>query len=160
MTIFAIDPGPKESAFVVRRDGNIDSFGKQNNHQVMARLTESSRSGTVLVIEKIASYGMPVGEEVFETVYWTGRFAEAWRWCGHNKEAVRIPRKEICVHLCGSARARDANIRQACIDRVGPVGKKSAPGPTFGIVADVWAALAVALVAEDRIRTGSYQEAR
>ena len=155
MNLIAIDPGPTQSAYVVRTDGKILRFGKLDNELALAVIREASVWMDHLCIEQIASYGMPVGAEVFETCYWSGRFAEAWVWRGMEESTViRIPRKEICVHICGSARAKDANIRQACIDRVGPQGSKKEPGPTYGISKDVWAALAVALVAEDRIRTG------
>ncbi len=100
----------------------------------------------ILVIEQIESFGMAVGREVFETVFWTGRFAEAW--C--PKRFERMPRREVKQHLCRSARATDSNIRQALIDRFGPgtdkaFGKKKAPGPLFGITGHKIAALAVAI---------------
>jgi hypothetical protein len=41
-------------------------------------------------------------------------------------------------------RAKDANIRQALIDKLGAVGTKKAPGPLYGISGHLWAALAVA----------------
>ena len=43
-------------------------------------LAQALRTGglpDVVVIEKIESYGMAVGAEVFDTVLWAGRFAEA-----------------------------------------------------------------------------------
>jgi hypothetical protein len=42
-------------------------------------------------------------------------------------------------------KAKDANIRQALIDKIGPQGTKKDPGPTYGISKDVWSALAIAV---------------
>jgi hypothetical protein len=46
-------------------------------------------------------------------------------------------------------RAKDANIRQALIDRFGAVGTKKMPGPLFGVSSHYWAALAVAVYAAE-----------
>jgi hypothetical protein len=90
---------------------------------------------------------MAVGREVFETVFWTGRFFEAATRRG--ADVSWLPRKAIKVHLCGSARAQDSNIRVALIDRFGgserAKGTKKAPGALFGIKAHEWAALALAV---------------
>jgi hypothetical protein len=58
-----------------------------------------------------------------------------------------IFRKDIKLFLCGTMRAKDANIRQALIDKIGPQGTKKTPGPTYGIKSHTWAALAVAVFA-------------
>ena len=87
---------------------------------------------------------MPVGAEVFETVRWSGRFEEAL----HPTPVVQLTRKTIVVHLCGSARAKDPNVRRVLMDRFGgdaAKGTKARPGPLYGIHADLWAALAVAV---------------
>ncbi len=97
----------------------------------------------MLVIEQIAAMGMAVGAEVFETCFWSGRFAQAWRG-----PCERLKRHEIKMHLCGNMRAKDANIRVALMDRFGgsqSVGKKKTPGPLYGIAGDQWSALAVAV---------------
>jgi len=87
---------------------------------------------------------MAVGAEVFETVFWSGRFAQAW-----SRRFERMPRREIKQHLCHSARATDANIRQALIDRFGgtekAIGKKKTPGPLYLLKGHLWAAFAVAI---------------
>ncbi|WP_274347012.1 hypothetical protein [Xanthomonas campestris] len=94
-----------------------------------------------LAIEMIASYGMPVGREVFETCVWVGRYQQAWR----SPEAVQLVyRRDVKLHLCGNAKAKDANIRQALLDLIGPQGTKRAPGPTYGVKSHAWAALGVA----------------
>ncbi len=100
-----------------------------------------------MTFESIESYGMAVGREVFETVWWTGRFFEAVARRGAN--ASRLPRKAVKLHLCGSVRAPDSNIRIALLDRFGGTelakGTKKAPGPLFGIKSHEWAALALAV---------------
>jgi len=141
-TILAIDPGCTDSAWILYKDGEIITFGKNLNSEVMNIVKFGN--GQHLAVEMIASYGMPVGKEVFETCVWIGRFLEAW-----NGDHTLIYRKDVKMHLCGSMRAKDANIRQALIDRFGPAGTKKAPGGTYGISKDVWSALAVAVTYAD-----------
>lgn len=148
-----IDPGNVESAYVVLDAGRPTSFGKVTNHDLLEKL-EGFAAGlpyhTPLVVEMIASYGMPVGREVFETCVWIGRFVQLWPFEHHL-----VYRREVKIHLCGQARAKDGNIRQALIDRFGPgkeraIGTKRQPGPLYGVKADVWAALAVAVTFADQ----------
>jgi len=143
-TVLAIDPGTTESAWVVLSPkGDLQSFGLAPNTDVLfGPVTSSLGSDAVLAIEMIASYGMPVGAEVFETCVWIGRFIEAW---GGPYEYVY--RREVKLHLCYNPRAKDANVRQALIDLYGgrrkAVGTKADPGPLHGVSKDVWAALGV-----------------
>lgn len=79
----------------------------------------------LLVIEMIASYGMAVGQTVFETCVWIGRFVEIASF--NNIKFEYIYRKDEKMNLCYSMKAKDSNIRQALIDRFGPVGTKRNP---------------------------------
>jgi hypothetical protein len=102
-----------------------------------------------LVVEMVACYGMPVGREVFDTCVWIGRFIEAW-----GRPHSTLYRSTVKLHLCGQTRAKDANVRQALIDRFGPgrekaIGTKAKKGPLYGVKADVWQALALAVTFAD-----------
>jgi hypothetical protein len=95
---------------------------------------------------------MAVGAEIFETVYWSGIFAQAFGL----DSVVRIPRKAVKIHLCGNMKAKDTNIRQAIIDRYGgkdkAIGtKKTGYGVLHGFSADTWSALAVAITAAETV---------
>lgn len=148
----AIDPGPEQSAFLVLgvsghpRPG---AFGIWPNADLLQQLRGDLfllNIGTV-AIEHIESFGMAVGREVFETVRWAGRFEEAVDRGGFAR-VVQVSRRAVKLTLCGSARAKDANIRQALIDRFGgsaAIGRKADPGPLYGISKDVWSALAIAV---------------
>jgi hypothetical protein len=150
--ILAIDPGPEQSA-ALRYDAashKVDCIGILPNETLLRSLEPIGRHKTHLAIEMIACYGMPVGSEVFETCVWIGRFLQRW-----EGPYTRVYRREVKLHLCNSARAKDANVRQALIDRFGPgkkraIGLKASPGPLFGIKADLWAALGVAVTFADR----------
>lgn len=146
MKVLGIDPGTTQSAYVLWDGGHVIEADIIANHTMLMVLNLMRGVADLCVIEKIASFGMAVGAEVFETVYWTGRFAQCW----HVEGVVRIPRLEIKIHLCKSARAKDANVSQALKDRFGQVGTKKNPGPLFGISSHKWAALAVAVCAWDR----------
>ena len=63
------------------------------------------------------------------------------------------------MHLTNSARAKDANVRQALLDKFGPgkekaVGKKATPGPLDGLTGDCWSALGVAVTAAETEQCG------
>jgi hypothetical protein len=147
MTLLAIDPGPVLSAWLVMVEGKVSHFDKTGNEAILHEIRRGACSTAHHVaIEMIASFGMPVGREVFETCVWIGRFMEAF---GADR-CDRLTRIEIKSHLCHSAKAKDANIRQALIDRLGPPGTKKAPGGTYGISGDVWSALAVAVTWMDK----------
>lgn len=147
--ILAIDPGPTESAavFYETTTGLVTSAGKKPNEELL-RYLRTPAGPVEVVIEKVESFGMAVGVEVFETVFWSGRFAEA----ADPLPVHRIGRKAVKLHLCQSMRAKDSNIRQALIDRYGgpdAIGRKATPGPLYGIAGDVWSALAVAVTWAD-----------
>lgn len=154
MIVMAIDPGPARSAWVTlnTETGGIRNHGLSDNAMLLGllRVEVAPATGPIesVVIEKVEGFGMPVGAEVFETVFWSGRFAEAAR----PIRVDRIGRKAVKIHLCGSMRAKDPNIRQALIDRYGgsaAIGRKATPGPLYGVSGDVWSALAVAVTWAD-----------
>lgn len=143
MKIIAIDPGCVQSAYVILDDTlTIHERGIVPNGDLLAMVEgESFELGTVLAIEMVQSFGMAVGKEVFETVFWIGRFCQAW--AGRGNPFERVNRIQVKMHLCHNSRAKDPNIRQALLDKFGLPGTKKAPGPTYGISADLWSALAV-----------------
>ena len=153
--ILSIDPGTTKSAWVTFRDGKPRAFAIHPNEELLVGLrldpyrADVFANVTVVVIEKVESFGMAVGADIFETVRWAGRFEEA----AQPLPVHRIGRRAVKLHLCGSARAKDANVRQALLDRYGgkdtAIGRKAAPGPLYGVSADVWSALAVAVTWAD-----------
>jgi len=146
MIVLAIDPGNIESAYTLMNDHyEIFQFGKIGNEEMLSVIEDTMPD--VVVIEMVASYGMAVGESVFETVFWIGRFYEASirEWSGCD----RVYRKDVKMNLCGQTRAKDSNIRQALIDRFAKhdfkngKGKKGNPDWFYGFKADIWQAYAV-----------------
>jgi hypothetical protein len=142
MTILALDPGPKESAFVLWDGARVIEAAHWPNADIRQVLI--GREYDFAACEMIASYGMAVGREVFETCVWIGRFAEV-----AMRPVQLVYRRDVKLHLCHSPRAKDANVRQALIDRLGPQGTKKNPGPTYGMKSHLWAALAVGVFAWD-----------
>lgn len=163
--ILAIDPGSRESGWVI-----IDSEtrkplhkGKTDNAFLLPTLRYDPvvRGCDVAVIEMVASYGMAVGADVFETCVWIGRFYEALTMSLPSAEVELVFRRDVKLHHCQSARAKDANVVQALVDRFAPgepnrgKGTKAAPGWFHGFAKDVWQAYALAVyVADSRVATG------
>ena len=154
MRILAVDPGNVESAFAL-----IDSdtrrpvdFGKLTNESLRVWLLEWVPAEPHRVaIEMVASYGMRVGREVFETCVWIGRLVELCD--GFDPELIY--RLDVKMHHCHDSRAKDSNITQALIDRFAHnapnrgKGTKAAPGWFHGFRADVWQAYALAVYVAD-----------
>ena len=152
MKILAIDPGNIESAYCLIDTDTYKplEFGKTNNRDLEIGLYNSSYD--LLAIEMIASYGMPVGKEVFDTCVWIGRFIEI---ASFNDIPVKyIYRKDEKINICNSIKAKDSNIRQALIDRFGEVGTKKNPGWFYGFKADIWQAYAVGVTYLDMQKRG------
>lgn len=150
--LLAIDPGNIESAFCIidKETFKPIEFGKIDNTNLLIKLGELSYCD--LIIEMIASYGMPVGKEVFETCVWIGRFIQR-RKCA---DFEYIYRKEEKINLCGSLKAKDSNIRQALIDRFATFDFKNGKGTKkqqdffYGFSKDVWSAYAVGITWLDK----------
>lgn len=155
--ILAIDPGSEQSAFVLLEAGLPRDFDKLPNEMLLADLRadrgwQPRKTASVIVIEFTAPRGMPASAQLFETLWWAGRFAEA---C-HSARVERQQRDGVKEHLLGKRAGNDAQIRAALIDRFGgiggkerAIGRKAAPGPLYGLRADCWAALAVAVTWAD-----------
>jgi len=143
MIILGVDPGNVKSAIVYFDTEKEEILEKQilENNECLAFFRNKSIVPDLCLIEQIASMGMAVGESVFETCVWSGRFMECFSMLGWSVD--RIKRMQIKNILCGSSRAKDANIRQRLIDLYGAPGVKKQQGKTYGLKADMWAAFAV-----------------
>lgn len=156
--VFAIDPGCVDSAYVrIDADCRPVAFGKVTNETLLKELTHIVEKGDVIAVEMVASYGMPVGAEVFDTCVWIGRFVQEVHSWWSQPRAHLIYRRDVKLHHCHSAKAKDANITQALVDRFAygqpnyGKGTKTAPGFFYGFKADVWAAFALAVYVADTI---------
>lgn len=146
-TVLAIDPGPEKSAFIVWDGSSVTQKGFEYNPIIIHMLkNDMFEHHDIVAFEMIACMGMAVGKETFETCVWIGRFVERYR-----RIAYRVYRKDVKMHLCGSMRAKDSNIRQALIDKHGATGTKKSPGKLFGVSGHLWAALAVADYAMEKL---------
>lgn len=168
MRVLAIDPGNTDSAFCLVGSDTLRplTFAKLPNAEVLAivrSLPTAIVDADVVVIERVASYGMAVGREVFETCEWIGRFTEAAVSNGIRVEYIY--RKDEKLHICMDSRAKDANIRRALIDRFAEHdlkngrGTKSKPDFFYGFAADIWSSYAVAITfIETRCEDGQQRD--
>ena len=176
--IIAIDPGDVESGVVLIKKKDLKPIlvEKTNNYELLNKIndgyyedysfinSEGDDNDIVinhLAIEMIASYGMPVGQTVFETCVWIGRIIEALTQCYDDRLKIQyIYRKDEKINLCNSMKAKDSNIAQALIDRFAPntpnkgKGTKSNPGWFYGFKSDIWSAYAVGVTYYDMYLKG------
>jgi hypothetical protein len=148
--VFAIDPGNFETAyFILRGDGKIENFGKVDNGTFWVRLKhavgDSEIFKYVFACEMVACYGMVAGASLFETAVVIGRVQEI---VGNSLRL--IPRSSVKSVIKGR---NDSEIRTQLIEQYGKPGTKKEPGATRGIVADMWAAFALA----ETVRRGGYK---
>lgn len=151
--LLAIDPGSTHSAYVIMREDDMFplAHGKIENRQMILEILQfcacNNDGNSKIAIEMIASYGMPVGREVFDTCVWIGRFYQMAIGEGIRPAYVYRQSEKLCI--CHSPRANDATIRQALVDKFAPnvpnkgKGTKKAPGWFYGFASDTWSAYAV-----------------
>ena len=127
LSCWALDPGSEKSAVVVYNGRVLDYF-IMANEPLVRRFTQTPVNHNVLVIEQVVNYGKTVGQTVFDTVFWSGRFAQAWQG-----PFVMRPRRVVKKYL----RAKnDSGVRAALIERF---------GEPPGLTADMWQALGLAV---------------
>ena len=153
--ILAIDPGNEKSAYVLMDDNlrprKFEKISCTYIQDIVIPTLVDLYPDFTLAIEMVASYGMPVGREVFETCFWAGVF---WQAANVSKKRL-IYRMDEKLCLCHDSRAKDANIRQALIDRFAygvpnkGKGTKKEPGWFYGFSADAWQAYAVGVTCAD-----------
>ena len=166
--LLAIDPGTTYSAYaVIDKDTYRPcEFGKIGNYDLMGLIHDSlweSWDIKNVAIEKVASYGMAVGAEVFETCEWIGRFTE-----GIIRDGGIVPepiyRREEKLFICFDSRAKDASIHRALVSRFAKhdlktgKGTKKNPDWFYGFSKDVWAAYAVGVTWIDKKREEKLRE--
>ena len=159
--VIGLDPGPVKSALVTYDPGikAVCDHITATNADVIAWLRWQYHAVALdcLVVEQIAAMGMAVGGEVFETCVWSGRFIEAWDSRGRTWH--RLKRTPIKLHLCGTAKAKDPNVRRALMERFGGDCSVKKDGPLYGVKGDEWSALAVAVVwADQNVTNGALFE--
>ena len=136
--IIAIDPGQKESAYIVWDGEKVLEYGEIENGLMSIGLAGNwGDNHETLVIEWISGFGIPSGNSTFETCRWVGIFQQA-----HKGGAYLITRKKVKEHLQA---VNDKFVRQALIARFGEPGTKKAPGTLYGVTGHRLAALAVAV---------------
>jgi hypothetical protein len=160
--IIGIDPGNKESAFCLVSALNLQPifFQKEANAEMWRDVFDAAQTvgwdKVDFAVEMIASYGMPVGREVFDTVLWIGQMKD--RIEGAGKICNFIYRKDEKMAICHSMKANDASIRQALVDRFAygvpnfGKGTKKAPGWFYGFRADIWQSYAIAVTYYEKTR--------
>lgn len=149
MKVLAIDPGNEQSAYVIWNGKYIEDKGKIPNEELLNHIYDlmDTDRGIFVAIERVASYGMAVGQTVFDTVEWAGRFYEAAD--GDAVGVHRVFRRDIKLFWCENPRAKDSNIIQAIKDRFGEKGtKKNGYNEVYNdsekpMKADIWQAFAL-----------------
>lgn len=170
MNILSIDPGTTKSAWLIYdTTGKVLSHGIESNEETLQKVRFWGRrinSGDIdqpeqIVIEDIEGFGLAVGKETFRTILWSGRLIEAWQHGDSQIPFYLLTRRAVKLHLCGTNRAKDANIRQSILDKFGDkqiaIGNKANPGPLYGITSHEWSALAVGITWTDLYELNSIQ---
>ena len=163
MSIIALDPGTLQTGYAIMNGLDVIEHGIVGNREILDLLFTVQNSTRLsdprfcdqMAYEMIASLGMPVGAEVFDTCVWIGRFVERF-----DGTSTPVFRRDVKSALCNANNATDSNVRQAILDlypRVGggktpQVGTSKQPGPLYGVKSHVFAAIGVGLYAQGIIK--------
>lgn len=137
MKILGIDSGTYKSSYALLNGNSKNLVEKDDlDNRDLLTLIRIIRPD-VLVIENIKSYGRAVGQSIFDTCRWIGRFQEAFEFMT-GKKAVLVFRNQVQIHFCGTTRCKDSEVNMALMNRYGgdrksAVGNKKNKGKLYGI---------------------------
>lgn len=155
MKILAIDPGETKSGWVIydTKTHKLKDKGITDNYGLKLFVKSNIKEGLFnsVAVEMIASYGMPVGREVFETCLYIGQLMQLMD--DNYIPCKLIYRREVKKAICRNGQAKDPQIRQALIDefpktgggKKPQIGTKKEQGRLYGVTSHIWAALGVAI---------------
>jgi len=149
--MLCIDPGPKNSGIAYLKDGLLSGSNQAvDNEELHCILTGLWNRKNTVCMEELESYNLRAGQATFKSVFWSGRFFEAF-----NGEVKLITRKQVRIFMLGSLKIKntDAKIRDAVLTlfeasgggRWPEIGIKSKPGPLYGLTGHAVQALAVGI---------------
>lgn len=155
MRVAGVDPGTFSSGYIL---WNTESVTEEECGQISNDcLNDTVYSGRpdMVAIELITCYGLVVGKETFQSLLVIGRLQEYCRV--YDIPCVLVTRAAVRLHMCGTAKSGDTNIRRVLLDRYGywehgktGKGTKEHPGPLYNVSKHVVSALAVAVTAAER----------
>jgi hypothetical protein len=157
--VYAIDPGPEVSHLIGYEPDTRQVFTALSlPSEALARELEwrAEDGKAILLVERVAAQGQAVSQHTFDTAEWVGRFVQAWRGAGGGT-CRRIFRREVKLWILARASGTDAQIRAAVLDRFGgpkAKGTVRAKGPLYGLRADQFQALALAVTYAERLAEG------
>lgn len=164
--ILAIDPGNVYSAYVLVEDDLSAIVQKEKllNEELLKKVTDEFAKLPIshCAIERICSYGMPVGQEVFDTCVYIGRLMDRIESSLHLCSTL-IRRKDEKICICMDSKANDRTIVNALVDEFAPgtpnhgKGYKKEPGYFYGFKADIWQAFAIAVTYHRAYIAGTYK---
>lgn len=145
--ILAIDPGTTQFAFALFANRKFLSGAKVPNSAFFAGFQPAIVPDIVLIQAK--SYGMLVGESVFEAIRYCGRFEQFILDTYPNAYIHYMPIQQVNLALCDDPFANDTTIKQRVLDLAGgkdkAIGCKNFPGIYYGVKKDIWQAIALGL---------------
>jgi len=160
-SVLGIDPGYGRSAYCTVDVHTFRplKFGILDNELFLTMLQEThALDCNIVAFEKIESYGIAVGRDVFYTCVWVGRLLQMVVQC--NVPCIYyVPRMDAKIHICRSASATDANIHRALINRFATKDLKYGKGGRhdrdffYGIKDHMWSAYAIGLTVAESIKT-------
>ena len=162
--LLAIDAGNVKSGYVFMDVITYKpiKYGKIDNHELEALMLETEYH--YLALEMVASYGMRVGQSVFNTCYHIGRFS----LIKPNVKHDLVYRQNVKMHLLGKVAVGDSQIRDVMVhrfitkdemDRWGDYGKgtKLDKGMFYGFNNDIYQAYSVGVTWLDITQQGKLE---
>lgn len=148
--VIAVDPGPNISGWCCYSANDIIA-GVDENAVVLALI--QSTGSSALVLERVQNYGRILGKSTFDTIYWTGRFAQAGYDRGHTVQRMYFA--DVREHFCGRrSKVKERDVWLTIVERYGghatAVGTRKAPGSIGHVKGHARSAFALALTWWDR----------
>lgn len=150
--ILAIDPGPETHGAVVydTDDRRVLWAVKAARTGDISDICRGQELSAVLIERPAAMGPMGAGKvgHMLDTAWAGGSLAREWQ--GYGFPVHTMTRREVLrgLGVLSGSGSSDSRVRAACIadhGGDGAVGRKSAPGPLYGVTSHAWQALGLVL---------------